>query len=391
MASSSKKEIVDLTVDSDTNVNHNFSQRLVDRAKQRVQNLGISDAILFQLLEDARSRINHSAAGSSNPDNTILSRLDDILEEQRSLYEHSLQGSLFDKVRSKLGNDVPDPVLLQLIEDAKVKVSSHINSRNSAKINDLILSAVEELMRYQTQSFENAQRKLLDRKVPIVFKKRTDLDVKLNHSNVSIKYTRGQLPPNYQWTQTNKPKIFSLSDSINFVDENTERYILFHGTSLKSLINMITKGILPIGGNMMGKGFYISADPNVPPTYAKMKSNPMWQKPGEINPAIIIRFSISPSKAKNMMGCIYNTKCTKKSLLFYQNNAYNQTHDFNLFKPESIKRLRMEEIIVYIDDESKHEEVKTIIKQAQENSRFEREVTSDSNANVKSKIKRQKK
>jgi hypothetical protein len=77
--------------------------------------------------------------------------------------------------------------------------------------------------------------------------------------------------------------------------------------------------------------------------------------------------------------------------LFYQNNAYNQTHDFNLFKPESIKRLRMEEIIVYIDDESKHEEVKTIIKQAQENSRFEREVTSDSNANVKSKIKRQKK
>jgi len=66
--------------------------------------------------------------------------------------------------------------------------------------------------------------------------------------------------------------IFTLYDTVECHRRSDGRMLLFHGTILKSLVDMIDHGVRPIGGGAMGKGFYVSPDPHHGHLYARRKS-----------------------------------------------------------------------------------------------------------------------
>jgi hypothetical protein len=139
---------------------------------------------------------------------------------------------------------------------------------------------------------------------------------------------------------------YTLADAVTYArvpesEQDVGRIVLFHGTSYQHLMNVIGKGVQPSGGSMMGKGFYVSADPNVAKGY-RMKH------PG--SEGVVIEFSMKYEDAQQLQGRRFSYQHrSKKAVDFYQNN-HGQHNDFCFPKADSLRLLKMEAVHIFIRD-----------------------------------------
>ena len=179
-------------------------------------------------------------------------------------------------------------------------------------------------------SFSTVFRKALHTSTPRL--RPADLDLVTLHSRT---------PPENDWTfKTVKAPKYSMADSVGYVHRSDRRVHFFHGTSFQHLINMIETGVQPCGGPIMGRGFYITANPNTAMNYAARKGGNH-----ENNPSVIIQFSMSLEHARSLEGCRYTRTIT--GLDFYQNGNPTQYDDFVLPSATSISKITMDNIYIY--------------------------------------------
>lgn len=180
----------------------------------------------------------------------------------------------------------------------------------------------------------------------------------------------GPQPDAYRWTRFVEPKFYSLLDVMRY--QHNGRLLLYHGTTLPSLIRMLSRRIDPIGGQMMGKGFYVTANPEMAKYYAYHKCRTASSKGEERGPGVLIQFTVTVYDAVRLRGCLYfnrpietvnggggagargsastsgATSSTTTKVTFYQNHARYQQDDFNFFVNESIDMLQMDTIYLLV-------------------------------------------
>lgn len=249
---------------------------------------------------------------------------------------------------------------------------------------------------------EDVTKKVLERQVPIFFPAESAFATNMfkeKNKNITPSLSLFIPNPSNKHKQdpakfTNSPlergvSRFAIAESINVVEKSSKRYLFFHGTRMKHLLNMINKGVQPIGDGRLGKGFYVSADPNVPSFYAAHGSA------ANLGDEVIIQFSMSPTKAIKLIGTsrIFPPDgkgstvelSTSEGYEFYKaGNGFPIETYYNFFTPGAINRLRLDAIYINYNPTTSLSTKKAMIEQirnAQRSAEYKRLNSSNSNSN----------
>ena len=230
-----------------------------------------------------------------------------------------------------------------------------------------MLSCIQGVMEGYISALERVIRELMSRPADIFC---TDINLFRSTTITPATLELASSRPNahyHRWTvpASSQPNIrYSLADAICYITDD-KRLVLFHGTTFKSLLNMIDSGLITLPfetrslrrrGTDMGAGLYVSADPES----AKQSIREETDSPG-----VFIQFSICAQDASRLMGRCFpgpmrtsTTDLRADELVFYQERDFAK-RDFNVFGIDAIAALHLEAIHLLLDDNVQHQTRRT--------------------------------